>query len=99
VPECVVSRMHDDREGEATNVFHPPVIIAGLPILQAPTDDNDTHTTVINRFVNISNYTSQKHTVTTGDQPLHSSGKNCYGQRPKCEDVISWEDCTFAFTS
>ena len=61
----IVSRIHnnvDDRSVppsgalyEATSTVDPPVTPAGmLPILQAPTDDNDTLTTVvINRFVDI----------------------------------------------
>ena len=60
----MVSRIHNDRDdrsvppwgilNEATSTVDPPVIPAGmLPILQAPADDNDTLTTVINRFVDI----------------------------------------------
>ena len=60
----MVSRIHnngDDRSvppwgalNEATSTVDPPVTPAGmLPILQAPADDNDTLTTVINRFVDI----------------------------------------------
>ena len=60
----MVSRVHnagDDRSvppsgtlNEATSTVDPPVTPAGmLPILQSPADDNDTLTTVINRFVDI----------------------------------------------
>ena len=60
----MVSRIHnngDDRSvppwgalNEATSTVDPPVTPAGmLQILQAPADENDTLTTVINRFVDI----------------------------------------------
>ena len=60
----MVSRIHnngDDRSvppwgalHEATSTVDPPVTPAGmLPILQALADDNDTLTSVINRFVDI----------------------------------------------
>ena len=61
----MVSRIHNDGDdrsvppwgalnNEATSTVDPPVTPAGmLPILQAPADDNDTPTIVINRFVDI----------------------------------------------
>lgn len=82
----VVSRLHDDEEdrsvpdwralNEATSIVDPAVTTTGmLPILQAPADDNDTLTTVINRFMDISKHMVQKHTIITADQPLYSRGK------------------------
>ena len=54
----------------------PPVTTAGmLSILQAPADDNNTMTTVINRFVSVSRHFGQRFTVITADQPLYSRGK------------------------
>ena len=54
----------------------PPVTTAGmLPILQAPADDNNTMTAVINRFVSVSRHFGQRFTVITADQPLYSRGK------------------------
>ena len=60
----MVSRIHNDGDdrsvpawgalNEATSTVDPPITTAGmLPILEAPADDNDTLTTVINRFVDI----------------------------------------------
>ena len=60
----IVSRIHNDGDdwsvpawgalNEATSTVDPPITTAGmLPILEAPADDNDTLTTVINRFVDI----------------------------------------------
>ena len=49
---------------EATSTADHPITPAGmLPRLQAPADDNDTLTTVINRFVDILNQVDQKHTI------------------------------------
>jgi len=80
----VVSRIHDDDQSvpewralnEATSIIDPPVTTAGmLPILQASADNNDILTTVINRFLDISNCIGQTHTIITADQPLYSRGK------------------------
>ena len=95
----VVSRIHDDADkrsvptwralNEATSIIDPPVTTAGmLPILQAPADDNDTLTTVINRFADITNHTGQKHTIITADQPLYSRGKELVWANHKFENVI-----------
>lgn len=74
---------------ETTSQIDPPVTTAGmLPILQAQTDDNDTLTTVINRFVDISNHTGQTHTIITADQPLYSRRKELVWANPKFENVI-----------
>ena len=45
-----------------------------LPILQAPGDEYDAITTVMNEFVPISNHIGQTHTVITADQPLYAKG-------------------------
>ena len=77
----MVSRIHNDGDdrsvpdsgalNEATISVDPPVTTTGmLPILQAPADDNDTLTTVFNRFVDISNQVGQKHAITIAVQPL-----------------------------
>ena len=46
-----------------------------LPILQAPADENNTVTTVINHFMSISEKLGQPFTIITADQPLYSRGK------------------------
>lgn len=74
---------------EAISVVDPEVTTAGmLPILQAPADDYNTLTTVINRFVSISNAIGQKHTIITADQPLYSRGKELVWANPEFENVI-----------
>ena len=45
-----------------------------LPILQAPADDNNTITTIINRFMAIAEHLGQINTVIAVDQPLYSRG-------------------------
>ena len=51
-------------------------IMYQLPkILQAPADEYDTITTVINRFKAISQHLGQTHTVIPSDQPLYAKGK------------------------
>ena len=95
----VVSRMHDGEDdppipawgalNEAISVSDPPVTTAGmLPILQAPADDNDTLTTVIHRFMDISSHVGQKHTIITADQPLYIRGKELVWANSKYENVI-----------
>ena len=80
-----VSRINDDVDdpsvpgwralNEAISIPDPPLTTAGiLPILQAPADDNDTFTTVINRFMDISNYIGQKHTIIAADQYKQRQG-------------------------
>ncbi|XP_071479491.1 uncharacterized protein [Diadema antillarum] len=72
-----------------TSVVDPPMTTAGmLPILQAPADDNDTLTTVINRFIAISTHLGQEHTIITADQPLYSRGKELTWANPKFGKVI-----------
>lgn len=95
----VVSRIYDNGQdrsipawgslNEAISTVDPPVTTAGmLPILQAPADDNNTLTTVINRFMAISNHTGQKYTIITADQPLYSREKELVWANPKFENVI-----------
>ena len=61
---------------EATCVIDPPLTTPGmLPILQAPADENNTVTTVINHFMSISEKLGQPFTIITADQPLYSRGK------------------------
>jgi len=57
-------------------------------MLQAPSDENDTLTTVIHRFMDISSHVGQKHTIITADQPLYSRGKELVWANPKYENVI-----------
>ena len=60
---------------ECSSPVNPPMINIGmLPILQAPADEYDTITTIINRFVSISYHIGQTHTVITADQPLYAKG-------------------------
>ena len=75
---------------EACSSVNPPITTAGLlPILQAPADNNDTLTTVINRFVSISKHLQQKHTIIAMDQPLYSRGKELIWSNPEMySDVI-----------
>lgn len=61
---------------EACCVNNPPMTTIGiLPILQAPADEYDTITTIINRFSLISKQIGQIHTIITTDQPLYSKGE------------------------
>lgn len=61
---------------ESSCIVKHPVTKAGmLPILQAPADEYDTITTVINKFQAISKLLGQNHTVITADQPLYSKAK------------------------
>lgn len=60
-----------------------------LPILQAPADNNDTMTTVINCFVSITLKLGRKHTVIVADQPLYSRGKEMLWANPeKYKNVV-----------
>ena len=70
-------------------VMTPTVPFAGmLPILKAPVDDNDTLTTLINRFMAISDQMGQKPTIIIVDQPLYSRGKELVWANPMFEGVI-----------
>ena len=63
---------------ESSSLVHHPITNVGmLPILQAPADDYDTVTTVINKFQALTRSLGQAFTVITADQPLYRS---CYGQ-------------------
>ena len=60
-----------------------------LPILQAPVDEYDTITTVMNKFVSISNHIGQTHTVITADQPLYAKGMELiWANKEKYGNVI-----------
>lgn len=60
----------------ASSIHDLPLTTTGmLFILQAPANNNDTLTTVINRLMDISNYVGQKHTIITADQPLYNRGQ------------------------
>ena len=88
----ILSRLHDvDNQhvpswssfNEASSTTDPPLTVAGMmPILQAPADDNDTMTTVINRFKKIADHLGQKHTVIVVDQPLYSRAKELIWASP-----------------
>lgn len=46
----------------------PPITTVGMfPILQAPADDNDSVTTVLNRFISINEKLGQKYTILIAD--------------------------------
>ena len=61
---------------ECISLVNPPLTTPGmLPILQAPADDNNTMTTIINCFMAIAENLSQPNTVIAVDQPLYSRGK------------------------
>lgn len=56
---------------ESISKVDPPLTTVGMaPILNATADEFGTVTTIINRFVLLSNYLGQKHTVVFFDQPL-----------------------------
>jgi len=57
---------------ESSLVQHPITNVGMLPILQVPTDDYDTVTTVINKFQALTRSLRQVFTVITADQPLCS---------------------------
>lgn len=95
----LVSRICDDKDdpsppgwramNKATSIVDPPVTTAGmLSILQAAADDNDTITTVINRFMAISKHMGHKYTIIMADQPLYNRGKEIVWANPKFENVI-----------
>ena len=75
---------------EVCSEIDPPITTAGmLPILQAPADDNNTITTVINRFCDITNKLSQKNTVLFLDQPLYSRCKELvWANQEKYANVV-----------
>ena len=69
---------------ETRSTVDPPITVPGmLPILQAKADDNDTMTTVMNKFKAISNHLGQEHTILVTDQPLYSRGKELIWNSPK----------------
>ena len=95
----ILSRLHDvDNQhvpswssfNEASSTKDPPLTVAGMmPIIQAPADDNDTMTTVINRFKKIADHLGQKHTVIVVDQPLYSRAKELIWASPDAlSDVV-----------
>lgn len=93
----MVSRKYDDDQSapewralnEAISINDPLVATAEmLPILQAPANNNDTRTTLINRFLDISTCIGQTHTIITADLPLYSRGKELVWANPKFEDVV-----------
>ena len=60
-----------------------------LPFLQAPADDNNTVTTVINHFVEITSKLGQPYTVITMDQPLYSRAKELvWADQERYQDVV-----------
>jgi len=68
---------------EACSYTDLPVTTIGMmPILLAPADDNNTVTTVLNRFCEITKRLGQKHVVITGDQPLYSRTKELIWANP-----------------
>ena len=81
----ILARMHNGGQqtipawaafNEATTLVNPPLTTPGmLPILQAPADDNNTMTTVINHFMAITENLGQPYTIIAVDQPLYSRGK------------------------
>ena len=75
---------------EVTSKVDPPLTTAGmLPILQAPADNDDTMTTVINRFQKITEKLGQTYTVLVFDQPLYSRAKEIiWKSEEKYKNVI-----------
>ena len=64
-------------------VQHPITNVGMLPILQAPADEYDTVTSVLNKFQVLTRRLGQTFTVVTADQPLYSKTKE-----------LIWEDDT-----
>ena len=54
-----------------------------LPILQAPADEYNIITTIINRFAAVSKHFGQTYRVITSDQPLCSKGKERVWANPE----------------
>ena len=77
------------RFNQVTSTVDPPVTTAGmLPILQAPADNNDTMTSILNRFVSIAKRMNQKYTVIAVDQPLYSRAKELVWANPDIYENI-----------
>jgi len=73
----------------ATNGTPPVTNVGMLPILKAPADHDDTMTTVMTKFMNISEKVGQTHTVIFADQPLYSRMKELVWNDPaKYSNVI-----------
>ena len=66
---------------ECVSTVDPPVTTVGMaPILNATADEYGTITTIINRFVQLSRYLGQRHTIVFFDQPLYAKAKEiCVG--------------------
>ena len=61
---------------ERISLINSPITTPGmLPIIQAPADDNNTITTIINHFMAIAEHLGQPNTVIAADQPLYSKAK------------------------
>ena len=75
---------------EKISLVNSPITTPGmLPILQAPADDNNTMTTILNRFTSIAKHLGQPNTVIAVDQPLYSRGKEIIWANPeKCQNVV-----------
>lgn len=76
---------------EVCLMVESPITTAGmLPILQAPAEDNDTLTTVLNIFWGITKKLGQKNCVIFLDQPLYSRCKELIWANPaKYSDVVA----------
>ena len=71
-----------------------------LSILQVPSDDNDTLTTVISRFIAISHHMGQNLTIIIPDQPLYNRGEELMWQITSLKvSSFSWDDSASASTS
>ena len=75
---------------EKISLVNSPITTPGmLPILQAPADDNNTMTTILNRFTSIAKHLGQPNTVIAVDQPLYSRGKEIIWANPeKYQNVV-----------
>jgi enamine deaminase RidA (YjgF/YER057c/UK114 family) len=71
-----------------------------LPILQAPSEINDTVRTVINNFKTIAAHLGQKYTNIFADQSLAAGLKNSHGSTQMTLKMLlcSWVICTYCLT-
>ena len=106
----LVSRMHSSdiqhvpswsSFNAATSTVNPPLTTVGmLPILQAPSEINDTVRTVINNFKTIAAHLGQKYTNIFADQSLAAGLKNSHGSTQMTLKMLlcSWVICTYCLT-
>ena len=74
---------------ECVSTVDPPVTTVGMaPILNATADEYGTITTIINRFVQLSRYLGQRHTIVFFDQPLYAKAKEIVWASEEYSEVV-----------